>query len=52
MENVRNHQVIHLVSCPEKLSKLVSKLSLKDTTIFNEMIVTVHMYKEKINLLL
>ncbi|XP_050528668.1 uncharacterized protein LOC126898547 [Daktulosphaira vitifoliae] len=49
LENVRKHQNIQLVCNEDKLSKLVAKPSFGHTTIFNENLVAVHMYKEKIN---
>ncbi|XP_050522242.1 uncharacterized protein LOC126894921 [Daktulosphaira vitifoliae] len=49
LENVRQHQNIKLVCNSEKLSKLAAKPSYSHSTIINEDLVAVHMYKERIN---
>ena len=50
MENVRLHKNIELVHTETRLEKVTAKPTYKHTTIFNEDLVAVELYKAKVNL--
>lgn len=50
MENVRRHKNIELVHTEERLLKVSAKPTYKNTTIFNEDLVAVELYKAKVDL--
>lgn len=51
MENVRKHKHIELVHTDTRLRKVTAKATYKTTTIFNEDLVAVELYKTKVSLL-
>lgn len=51
MENVRQHRNIELVHNNTRLRKVTAKPTYKTTTIFNEDLVAVELYKTKVKLL-
>ncbi|XP_053380054.1 uncharacterized protein LOC123531918 [Mercenaria mercenaria] len=50
MENVRRHKNIELVHTEKRLKKVTAKPTYKHTTIFNEDLVAVELFKTKVNL--
>ena len=50
MENVRNHKNIELVHTESRLRKVTAKPTYKNTTIFNEELVAVELFKAKVDL--
>lgn len=50
MENVRQHRNIELVHNEKRLQKVVSKPTYKTTTIFNEDLVAVELYRANVKL--
>ncbi|WAQ96446.1 hypothetical protein MAR_029136, partial [Mya arenaria] len=50
MENVRRYKTIEIIHNKKRLDKVTAKPTYKDTTILNEDLVAVELYKSKVNL--
>lgn len=50
MENVRHHKNIELVQTENRLQIVAAKPTYKTTTILNEDLVAIELYKAKVNL--